>query len=407
MERFDITYFEGPGADYIIREEVVADIAASGMTLCQLWFTYDVETNIRALQLLEKYHMKATVYEKRITELYHEGDADKIDAVVKTVTGDYKDYFHVISGWEIADEPNTDNFALLYRFREAFKKYVPQHEVVINLFPNYASNEMLKAKDYEDYVSRYIREVKPDLLSYDYYPFTGRKVQQELLDVDDTDDERERSIRTAAMVKDDRQGFFENLEIVRRLGNQNGLDQVLIVQLTEHGVYRNLMYEELLWQINMCLAYGMRRLAYFTYWQPLPDDFWTWDQSMCDRKGNKYQHYYDAQRINRQAYPIGQILFEHRSEAIFHLHTGEKGTKEFAGYGIIDEIRGERGVIGFFDDDYVYLVNHDYIHSHSYEIKSNAGMERYTGEGYVTCKSIFDITLDPGAGVLLRRCKEA
>ena len=33
MKQFDITYFHGPFAEYVVREEVIADIAASGMTL--------------------------------------------------------------------------------------------------------------------------------------------------------------------------------------------------------------------------------------------------------------------------------------------------------------------------------------------------------------------------------------
>lgn len=92
MERFDITFYEGPGKDYVVKEEVIADMAASGMTLSQLWFTYDVETNIRALQLLEKYNMKAVLYEKRLLALYNSRKVEDVEEVVKTVVEDYKDW---------------------------------------------------------------------------------------------------------------------------------------------------------------------------------------------------------------------------------------------------------------------------------------------------------------------------
>ncbi len=402
MERFDITFFEGPGADYVVKDEVIADMAASGMTLSQLWFTYDVETNIKALKLLEKYNMKAVVYEKRLLELYNSRKIENVDSVVKKVVDDYKDYYHIITGWEIADEPNTEGFTILAKIVEALKKYVPQHEAVINLFPNYASNEMLKANSYVDYVERYIKEVKPDFVSYDYYPFTGRKLQEELGDINSTDDERERAIRAAAMKNEDRKEYFLNLGIIREQGLKNNLEQVLIVQLLEHGAYRNLSYEEILWQVNMCLAYGMHRISYFTYWDPIPDEFWKWEKAMCDRKGNKYQHYYDVQCVNKEIYEIGKVLFETKSEEVFHIGTNEIGTKAFDGYKDIQEIKGECGVVGFFEDGHVYIVNHDYINEREFEITATKDILEYKNEQYSDCGDKIVVKLKPGQGKLFK-----
>lgn len=401
MKRFDITFYEGPGIDCVVKDEVIADMAASGMTLSQLWFTYDVETNIRALQLMEKYNMKAVVYEKRLLALYESRKLEDVERVVKEVVDDYKDYYHVITGWEIADEPNTEGFPILAKMVETLHQYVPQHEVVINLYPNYASNEMLKAKSYVDYIERFINEVKPDFISYDYYPFTGRELQQELGDVNSTDDERERAIRAAAMRNEDRVEYFLNLEIIREQGLKNNLDQILIAQLTEHGVYRNLSYEEILWQVNMCLAYGMHRISYFTYWQPLPDDFWKWDKSMCDREGNKYQHYYDVQRVNKEIYEIGKILFETKSERIFHIGTNERGTTPFESYGDIQAIKGERGVVGFFEDGHIYLVNHDYNEQRTFEFVTDKRLFEYKNGEYVPCNEL-TIHLNPAEGKLFK-----
>lgn len=401
MKRFDITFYEGPGIDCVVKDEVIADMAASGMTLSQLWFTYDVETNIRALQLMEKYNMKAVVYEKRLLALYESRKLEDVERVVKEVVDDYKDYYHVITGWEIADEPNTEGFPILAKMVEALHQYVPQHEVAINLYPNYASNEMLKAKSYVDYIERFINEVKPDFISYDYYPFTGRELQQELGDVNSTDDERERAIRAAAMRNEDRVEYFLNLEIIREQGLKNNLDQILIAQLTEHGVYRNLSYEEILWQVNMCLAYGMHRISYFTYWQPLPDDFWKWDKSMCDREGNKYQHYYDVQRVNKEIYEIGKILFETKSERIFHIGTNERGTTPFESYGDIQAIKGERGVVGFFEDGHIYLVNHDYNEQRTFEFVTDKRLFEYKNGEYVPCDEL-TIHLNPAEGKLFK-----
>lgn len=402
MKRFDITFYEGPGKDYVVKEEVIADMAASGMTLSQLWFTYDVDTNIQALQLLEKYNMKAVLYEKRLLALYDSRKIEDVEEVVKTVVEDYKDYYHVIAGWEIADEPNTEGFPILAKMVETLHKYVPQHEVVINLYPNYASNEMLKAKSYEDYIERYIKEVQPDFISYDYYPFTGRQMRQELGDINSTDDERERAIRAAAMRKEDRVEYFLNLELIRAQGLKNDLEQILIVQLTEHGVYRNLSYEEILWQINMCLAYGMHRLSYFTYWEPMANDFWKWEKAMCDRKGNKYQHYYDVQRVNKEVYEIGKVLFETKSEKVFHIGTNERGTTPFESYGAVKEIKGERGVVGFFEDGHIYLVNHDYNDARTFEITAEQEILEYQNGEYVPHGKQLTVCLKPAEARLFR-----
>lgn len=401
MKQFDITYFEGPGADYATKKEVWEDVKNAGITLCQLWFTYDVETNRKALQLLRECGLRGIVYENRLLELCRSGEIEKADDVVRTVLQDYEGFEDVIVGWEIFDEPSAKLYPMLGKVTELIRKYAPEQETVVNLFPNYASNEMLEAGSYREYIEEFILKTNPDFLSYDYYPFAGRDVQKKLSDDLKETDAREYGIREAAMRKEDRLGYFENLRDVRELGLKYNVEQMVIVQLTEHGVYRNLTKEELLWQVNMCLAYGMHRISYFTYWLPMPNEFWTWDQSMCDREGNKYQHYYDAKSVNEHIYPIGQILFEHTSEAVFHLETGEKAVTEFAGYGDLEKIEGERGVIGFFQDGYVYIVNHDYRQERTYTLYSRRDMQIYDGDFKPAGKE-FAITVKPGDGCLLR-----
>lgn len=404
MKQFDITYFEGPGADYATKREVWEDIKKAGITLCQLWFTYDVETNRKALQILRECGLRGIVYEKRLLELCRSGEIEVAEEVVRTVLRDYEEFEDVIVGWEIFDEPNTSQYPILAKVTELIRKYGPGQETVINLFPNYASTEILMAESYKKYVEDFILETKPDFVSYDYYPFCGRNVQKELSEDLKAVDEREYAIREAAMRKEDRLGYFENLRDVRELGLKYNVEQMVIVQLTEHAVYRNLTKEEIMWQVNMCLAYGMHRISYFTYWLPMPDEFWTWDKSMCDRKGNKFQHYYDAKEVNEQIYPIGQILFEHISEAVFHLGTGVNAVEEFESYGDMEKIEGEHGVIGFFKDGYAYLVNHDYKQERTYKLYAKTGMEYYDGEFHAIGKE-FTVTIKPGGGCLFRFVK--
>ncbi|MCQ2433107.1 MAG: hypothetical protein MJ175_10945, partial [Clostridia bacterium] len=312
MKQFDITYFHGPFAEYIDKPEVIADIAASGITLVPL--NSSTEVNKRALPILDRYGLRALVGDPRIGQLYRDDDIAGADAVVKAIVADYEPFGNIL-GWDIVDEPNTAKFPILAAIVNAFRRYAPDTETVINLFPNYASPEQLGAKDFSDYLERFVNIVRPHFISYDHYHFLGRENRKKV--IAETTDERERLIRLSAETTENRGGFFENIEDTRRIALKYGLDAMLIVLLTEHGPYRNLTKGELLWEVNMCLVYGLRRISYFTYWEPGYDEHWQWTNAMCDTEGNKMQHYYDVKEINAEITPAGRYLFDKNSFAVY------------------------------------------------------------------------------------------
>ena len=101
MKQFDITYFAGPPAEYIVKEEVIEDMARAGITLCQIMGIDDVETIKTALKLMKKHGLRALVAENRITELVKKAQFENVDQVVKEVVEDYKEVSDIIEGWEI------------------------------------------------------------------------------------------------------------------------------------------------------------------------------------------------------------------------------------------------------------------------------------------------------------------
>lgn len=396
MKSFEITYFHGPFAEYIVRDDVVKNIAASGMTLVPLH--YDVKTNLAALPLLRRYGLKALVGDSRIYGVYGGNRIEDADQTVREIVSAYADFDDVIIGWDLVDEPNSSRFAVLGALVAAFRKYSPDKETMINLFPNYASPEQLGNPTYADHLEDFVRKVNPHCLSYDHYHFLGREGRNrlELGEVD----ERERLIRLSAEQTADRGGFFDNIEVVREKALKFGLDAMLIVLLTEHGPYRNLTYGELLWEANMCLAYGMKRLSFFTYWEPSHDDFWQWTNAMADTEGNLTQHYYDVQKIAASLKGVGECLFDKTCRAVFHIGEPEPGARAFAPYGGIDAIEGEDGVIGFFDDGVLYLVNRSYRGANRFTLHG-ASLERWDNGVWTPCGGEF--SLEAGEGVLLRR----
>ncbi len=398
MKQFDITYFHGPFADFVVREDVIAEIAASGMTLVPLH--YGTETNKQALPILRRFGLRAIVSDPRISQVYWKDDLAAADAAAKEVVADYAEFDNII-GWDIVDEPNAAKFPVLAAIVNAFRRYSPDKETVINLFPNYASPEQLGNPDYVSHLEAFVNIVRPHLLSYDHYHFLGRQNRNEILDLDV--DDRERMIRMAAETTENRAGFFENIEDFRSVALKYDIDQMLIVLLTEHGPYRNLTIGELYWEVNMCLAYGMKRISYFTYWEPSHDDHWQWTNAMCDTEGNKMQHWYDVKEINADIAPAGRRLFNTKSEAVFHIGTPEPGAKKFESYGAITAIDGENGVIGFFEDGSIYLVNRDFIQDNTFTIHTDKPLSVLSDDRFIPVDDcVITVELGAGEAVLLK-----
>lgn len=405
MKKFDITFFYGPSSEEILEnEKIVADIAAAGISLCQVRGK-TAEANRKAILILKKYGLCASVFEEpRIRELIRGGDPDRVDEVIREVVQDYAE-FDNLDSWDIFDEPSSDVFPMLAAVQEALHRYDPAREVIINLFPCYAMPEQYKDTDYLTHVNRFVETVRPDLLSYDNYSFRGRPNPNAQAECDaeekDGEDERAKLIRLNAAGLEDRDDFFENLEIIRHIGLENELDQMLIVLLTEHGDYRNLTKAELFWEVNMCLAYGMRRISYFTYWHKgTYDPYWRWDNSMCDTKGNKFQHYYDAQGINKVIRPIGEKLFATKSSAVYHIGNPEKGTTAFEGFGAVTKVDGENAVIGFFEDGSIYLVNRDFRNENTLTVYAEKELNARINGAFEPVGKEYTVTLPAGEAIL-------
>ena len=210
----------------------------------------------------------------------------------------------------------------------------------LHLFPDYADPGMLRAVDYASYLRLFVETVRPEILSYDYYPFLGRDRSLSADKLFLVETERERGIRQAAARMEDRTEFFRNLGAIREAGLEAGIPTMLILQLTEHGYYRNPTKEELLWQVTHALAYGVSRISYFTYWLPDSDDgFWLWDNAMVERDGSPNPHYHQVREINRRLRSLGKALEGRTSEAVFHADPAEPCGLPLRPHGALRSLR--------------------------------------------------------------------
>ena len=108
------------------------------------------------------------------------------------------------------------------------------------------------------------------------------------------------------------------------------------------------------------------------------------------------------QRINREIKPVGEYLFRRTCVEVFHIGEAEPGAELFSGYGPVKEINGSCGVISFFDDGSMYLVNRDYQKAESFRMVTDAPLT-VMREGAFVEANCPEFVLEPGAAVLIKQ----
>lgn len=397
MDRFDITYYWGPHGEQATDESFYVAIAEAGFTSIPLEVnTY--ENNLKALELMRKHGLTCSaLYDSRVDNCVNtlNGNVtdEAIDATLREVVDSYKDYADVIKGWWLRDEPSADLFPVLGRVVASFRRVDPGRSTMINLFPTYAKEStQLKASSYREYLQKYVDQVNPHYLSYDHYHFQETSV---------------------------RMGFYTNIEEIREAGLAAGIDQMSIILLTKHGNYADVTTEQLSWEVNISLAYGMKRISYFTF--ILDPDLLNqkWSNACMLYTGEKCPHYYMVSEINKWLLPLGNELFGKTSTAVFHIGTAsESGTKKYSSYGDLGSVEGTGFVVGFFDDCSFLIVNRATIPEGTKELLLNDvrfGLEWFdtssaswksadTGCDFInrTDDGRYSVTISSGGSVLLR-----
>ncbi len=345
MNRFEITYFYGPHNEQMIDETFYQKIAEAGFTSIPLEYG-NTELNKQALPLLQKYGLTCSAlsdsridaaigYDRTFSP---DTPQEEIDRIIEEVVADYAEYGDIIEGWLLQDEPCEKRFEILGKVVSAFRKYAPEDSTMINLFPCWPGRETLGTATYEEYLDEFVEQVNPHYLSYDNYHF-----------------KKNNGVRS---------DFFSNLSMVRAEALENGLDPMVIILLTEHNDYADVTYDQLEWEVNAAMVYGMKRISYFTFIleQYLLDDGWT--NACMSYTGEIWPHYYDVQKVNEWLLPLGNELFDKNSTGVFHLrkraYQVERECTAYEPYGALGVVEGDKFAIGFFDDGSFMIMNEMY-----------------------------------------------
>jgi hypothetical protein len=196
-----------------------------------------------------------------------------------------------VLGYYISDEPRANAFPALGKAVAAVKKHAPGKLAYINLFPSYstidATKSELETATYEEYLERFVAEVKPQLISYDNYLI----------------------IHTDDMQKAASPGiYFRNLLQVRSVAQKHGLPYWNICcsnqirPLTSIPSPANLSL-----QAYTTMAAGFRGLSWYKFFHHAEGRI-GYKYAAFDSVGNKTATYLALQMVNRQVRTLGPIV---------------------------------------------------------------------------------------------------
>jgi len=307
----------------------------------------------------------------------------KLDALINRVK-----YQPSLDAYYISDEPRTSDFPGLRKLVAYLREHDPSHAAYINLYPIYASNEQLGTKGpqfkaYQEYLRRYIEEVKPSLISYDHYHFFKNQ---------------------------DGEQYFLNLEMIRQLAIDNSLPFLNTIQAsTIDKTWRLVNSSELRWLVFTTLAYGGRGISYFLYWGPSA-------YGGLYQDGKKTPMMDTVTLLNKEISALGMTLMDLDNLGTYHTDPLPIGTKGLPVTSPVQFVGPGGFVLGLFGKNNnittFMVVNRDYKRQATAKIALRVnirGIEEFDriSKTWRACqqpdsKHVMSVVLSPGDGRLFR-----
>ena len=262
-------------------------------------------------------------------------------------------------GYSLGDEPNNARFPVLADMADRLRSVDPDHVIYVNLFPNYAPDEVL-GSTYPEHVRKYIEEVRPPLVSFDFYPVTEDGI---------------------------RERWWENLEVISRESAAAGLPFWAFALSTSHKPYPIPTMASLRLQFYTDLAYGAQGLQYFTYWNPVPGT-WDFHDAPIDLDGNRTPVYDLVKAMNAELQARADIFVGDKVLQV--RHTGETVPPGVTPLTDLPEpltaldTHGNGAVVSLLENGgfrYLMLVNRSLDEGFDYDIAFARKVERIGRDG--------------------------
>lgn len=294
-----------------------------------------------------------------------------------------------IAGWFMRDEPVAAGFAGLSVLRDSiFAADQNKHLMYLNLLPIFVEPKDLGTRDYEEYVQRFVDEVRLPLISYDLYPIV-----------------RDDSTGTVYW----RERHFDNLEVVSRVARRNNMPFWAFCLATAHHPYPVPEEAHLRFEAFTALAYGAQGIEYFTYWQP-PTGTWDFHNAPIDETGKRTDVYYKIKNLNKEIQALAPVFLGAEVDNVSfvgtHIPVGTKAMTTLPeGFESITT-DGPTLLVSQFHNGknrYIMLVNADIDHAQTVKAPRRKGLKRYNPDGTTTADDPTQpIILAPGSYYLAR-----
>lgn len=217
---------------------------------------------------------------------------EEMQAELTSFCTDHPAYLGVLA----YDEPAEAEFDQLEKLASYYHTALPDKLFYANLLPYCAKVTQIKkckqdesgrsttVQEYKDYLEAFIQKLDPVVVSFDNYPCEGS-----FLEMADH--------------------YFLNLSMVSAAARKYNKPAWCFIQTCSWNPnVRVPSAVEILWQVNTALAYGMKGIQYFTFWQPLVDGVWRGGMIAAD--GEKYPQYNYVQNANRQIQLCQHLLMK-------------------------------------------------------------------------------------------------
>ena len=284
----------------------------------------------------------------------------EIDAYIKKMVKDGGKSKAII-GYHICDEPSALAFPALAKAVAAVKKYAPGKLATINLYPNYATlwqmdqvKSQLGTKSYNEYLERFVSEVKPQVISYDNY------MVQFSMDL-------ENATQAAK--------YYTNLIEVSRIALKYNLPFWNVVSSNQIRPHTTIPSPaNLAFQAYTSLAAGASGIRWYTYHGQ------AYGYNPIDKSENKTLTWYYLQEVNRQLSVLGPIIKQLTSKGVYFTYPAPERSLPTLPGKWVENIESESPMmVGEFVSDkgtnYVMVVNLSLEKSARFDIQTKIPSE--------------------------------
>ena len=255
---------------------------------------------------------KAIVNDKRIWDLCREEDgilgegkpfADEsaLDGFLADCVAPYKTH-PIFYGIQLLDEPRKKQLKGIGQIYKSLKRVCPTAFVQCNLLPlsgipiaeNAFPGEGNFTDKFKAYLEMFLDETGAEYILYDSYPICEQWWESNI-----------------------GRFYIKGLQIASKVCKERGVEFRFIAQtfgMTNAGYRYFFMPNEaqIRWQINLLLGFGVKELAYFTYWTKQDNntkgELFHDGEAMMTRDGKRTETYYTVQKINREIEKLAPVI---------------------------------------------------------------------------------------------------